>query len=93
MEVVVIDSQVWYELNQRLAGIEQQLLNLNKTTMKTPEQTLDWLPLQQVFELLNINRHKWKRSYSKLWKTRKYKRETWIYKPDLDKWLMQHAIN
>lgn len=92
MEVVVVESKLWEELNQRLNSVEQLLISLNEKKDKKPTYHIDWIPLQKVYEILGINKHKWIRHYRKLFKTRKYKRETWIYKPDLEKWLMEHSF-
>jgi hypothetical protein len=93
MEVIVVDSQVWNELNLRLSSMEQILISLQNEKKSLPSHYLEWIPLKQVYQLLDINKQKWVRHYKTLFKTRKYGRETWVYKPSLEKWLMSNAIN
>jgi hypothetical protein len=93
MEVIVIEHKLWYELNERLAYIETMLIDLKDKVNKTPkEQSLEWIPLKKVFEMLGITKQKWHRHYKNLWKTRKHGREVWVYKPDLDKWFITRCI-
>lgn len=91
MEVVVIESQLWVELNHRLNRIETLLIEYHKKQDAKPNYQIDWLPLQKAYEIMGINKQKWVRHYKTLFRIRKHKRETWIYKPDLEKWLMQYS--
>jgi hypothetical protein len=92
MEVVVVESKLWIELNQRLNSVESLLIEYHKKQDAKPTYLIDWLPLQKAYDILGINKHKWIRHYKTLFRIRKYKRETWIYKPDVETWLMKNSF-
>ena len=97
MEVVVIDSVVWQELNKRLESIE----NLLQTSIQPPKKQntilkkadLGWIPLEDVLIELKINKRSWDRNYKNQIKYRKFGVDVWVNRKSLENWLEEKAIN
>lgn len=91
MEVVVIHSKVWVEMEQRLLSLEKLILEHQNKQQRDNHAIppLDYVPLSKVREMLGISKDTYKRRFSKMWRKKKFGVNVWIYRPDLEKWLRE----
>ena len=101
MDVIVIDSEVWHKLNQQLIDIQSQLKQIqsSKPTTKpsgddkTITEIKNYVPLAEAYQLLNINKQKWYRTYQHIIQHKTYYNNTWVYLPSILKFLKENNLN
>ncbi len=99
MDVVVIDSELWKQMNERLEKMEKHLSSnpLKKTQPSKSEKTNDeidnWILLRHAYTKLGISKAQWYSKYQKIIKHRTYAGTTWVFAPSILEFFESNNIN
>jgi hypothetical protein len=99
MDVVVIDSDLWKIINERLEKIEKNLAS-NLVGKESPSKSEkinneidNWILLKHAYTKLGISRAQWYSKYQKIIKHRNYAGTTWVYAPSILDFFESNNIN
>ena len=103
MDVVVIDSELWKQMNERLNKVEALLLqlvrkpvvaNIKSKTDETIDDIDNWVLLKYALVKMKISKTTWyARGYNKKLRTSKRGKIVKVYLPSILKYIEEGAIN
>ncbi len=103
MDVVVIDSELWKQMNERLNKVEALLLQLVKKpvapVVKSKSDVVideldNWVLLKEAWRRMKITKGIWyRRDYKKILRTTKRGKTILVYLPSVLKYIEDGAIN
>lgn len=88
---VLIDKEQLDKMQEAIIDALKQIILYKEE--KNEEQNKAWLTLPAFLKHFDMSRSSWDRHYSKIIKLRDDGIKIWVYKPSMEKYLMDKSIN